>query len=388
MLNRVGIPAPRAPRRRLPAPAVGRHAPARHDRDGTHQLAGAADRRRADDRPRRHGPGPDPGPDRAAPDRVRHRGHHDHPRPRDRGRRRRRRRRHVRRPGRRGRPDRRSCTPSPRCPTRWGSWPRSRAWTARPTGSTRSRATRRRRSGIPKGCVFHPRCKYTDRVPDRACFDGPAGAPRERARTTSSAATSRRGAPQDRDERPRIAARAAARHSPWRCGSGRRARGRSRMTEMVQEVPRGPRGGAGRAVGQEILRVTDLKKHFPIKSRARAAAAHRRPGQGRRRDQPEPRTPARRSASWARAAAASRPPAGRSCGCLLRHRRQDRRRRQGHHEPVAREADPVPAEGPDHLPGPLQRPEPAAHGRHDHQRAVPGPEGQAARAASRTPSTS
>jgi peptide/nickel transport system ATP-binding protein len=22
----------------------------------------------------------------------------------------------------------------------------------------------------PDGCVFHPRCKYTDRVPDRACF--------------------------------------------------------------------------------------------------------------------------------------------------------------------------------------------------------------------------
>jgi peptide/nickel transport system ATP-binding protein len=23
----------------------------------------------------------------------------------------------------------------------------------------------------PSGCVFHPRCKYTDRVPDRACFE-------------------------------------------------------------------------------------------------------------------------------------------------------------------------------------------------------------------------
>ena len=25
----------------------------------------------------------------------------------------------------------------------------------------------------PAGCVFHPRCKYTDRVPDRACFEVP-----------------------------------------------------------------------------------------------------------------------------------------------------------------------------------------------------------------------
>ena len=23
----------------------------------------------------------------------------------------------------------------------------------------------------PDGCVFHPRCKYTDRVPDRKCFE-------------------------------------------------------------------------------------------------------------------------------------------------------------------------------------------------------------------------
>jgi peptide/nickel transport system ATP-binding protein len=23
----------------------------------------------------------------------------------------------------------------------------------------------------PDGCVFHPRCKYTDRVPDRGCFE-------------------------------------------------------------------------------------------------------------------------------------------------------------------------------------------------------------------------
>ena len=57
-------PAPggRAAPRRLPAPALGRPAPAGHDRDGARQRARPPDRRRADDRPRRHDPGPDPDP--------------------------------------------------------------------------------------------------------------------------------------------------------------------------------------------------------------------------------------------------------------------------------------------------------------------------------------
>ena len=49
-----------APRRFLSAPAVGRAAPARDDRDGAGVPAAAADRRRADDRARRHDPGADP----------------------------------------------------------------------------------------------------------------------------------------------------------------------------------------------------------------------------------------------------------------------------------------------------------------------------------------
>ncbi len=49
LMQRVGIPAPRAADRRLPAPAVGRHAPARHDRDGAGLPTAAPDRRRADD---------------------------------------------------------------------------------------------------------------------------------------------------------------------------------------------------------------------------------------------------------------------------------------------------------------------------------------------------
>ena len=47
---------------RLPAPVLGRDAPAGDDRDGARVRAEAADRRRADDRARRDDPGPDPRP--------------------------------------------------------------------------------------------------------------------------------------------------------------------------------------------------------------------------------------------------------------------------------------------------------------------------------------
>ena len=53
----------RAHRRVLPAPALRRPAPAHHDRDGAGARAGAADRRRADHRARRHHAGADPAAD-------------------------------------------------------------------------------------------------------------------------------------------------------------------------------------------------------------------------------------------------------------------------------------------------------------------------------------
>ncbi len=65
LLELVGIP--RARGTAYPARAVGRDAPARDDRDGPRLRPGDRHRRRADDRPRRHGPGPDPGAARAAP---------------------------------------------------------------------------------------------------------------------------------------------------------------------------------------------------------------------------------------------------------------------------------------------------------------------------------
>ncbi|CAA9560553.1 MAG: Oligopeptide transport ATP-binding protein OppD, partial [uncultured Thermomicrobiales bacterium] len=77
-------PNGRHPQRRragrpVPAPVLRRHAPARDDRDGALVQPEADHRRRADDRPRRHHPGPDPGPDAGPPDRARYRRHPDHP---------------------------------------------------------------------------------------------------------------------------------------------------------------------------------------------------------------------------------------------------------------------------------------------------------------------
>ena len=54
------MPDAAAARARLPAPAVGRPAPARAHRDGARLRAGARHRRRADDGARRHDPGADP----------------------------------------------------------------------------------------------------------------------------------------------------------------------------------------------------------------------------------------------------------------------------------------------------------------------------------------
>ena len=89
-------PAGRDAHRRLPAPVLGRHAPARDDRDGADQRPRPADRRRADDRARRDDAGADPLVDEDAAGGLRQRDHHDHARPRRRRRDRGRRARHVR----------------------------------------------------------------------------------------------------------------------------------------------------------------------------------------------------------------------------------------------------------------------------------------------------
>ena len=60
LMERVGIPRAARAAALLPARVLRRHAPAGDDRDGAVVLAEAADRRRADDRARRHDPGADP----------------------------------------------------------------------------------------------------------------------------------------------------------------------------------------------------------------------------------------------------------------------------------------------------------------------------------------
>ena len=64
MLAKVRIPDPERRAAAYPFELSGGHVPARHDRDGAGLRAGAADRRRADHRARRHDTGGDHGPDR------------------------------------------------------------------------------------------------------------------------------------------------------------------------------------------------------------------------------------------------------------------------------------------------------------------------------------
>ena len=75
-------PRPASGAARVPAPVLGRHAAADRDRDRARLPAEAADRRRADDRARRHRAGRDPAAARPPAPRERPRGDPDHPRPR------------------------------------------------------------------------------------------------------------------------------------------------------------------------------------------------------------------------------------------------------------------------------------------------------------------
>ena len=179
-----------APRRRLPARVLRRHAPAGDDRDGARQRAEAADRRRADHGARRHDPGADPAAARAPPGRARDGGDHDHPRPR-------RRRRD-------GRPRRWSCTrggSSSRARSTRSSTTRStptpgacsgsltRLDRPRPSACRRSPACLPRCSAPPEGCHFRPRCPHAFEQLHRGAAARGRGAGR---RTISTAAGSSR----------------------------------------------------------------------------------------------------------------------------------------------------------------------------------------------------
>ena len=146
-----------AARRRVPAPALGRLAPARADRRRARLPAAAAHRRRADDGARRDDSGGDPRPAARPQGALRSRPPADHPRPRHRRAERRPRHRHVRRTHRRGRAGA-------------GAVPRADTSLHRGTAAVDARTAPAalgshaiegavpRLGRIPDGCAFAPRC--------------------------------------------------------------------------------------------------------------------------------------------------------------------------------------------------------------------------------------
>ena len=116
LLDRVGIPNPRAADQGLPAPVLGRDAAARDDRDGARVQAEADDRRRAHHRARRDHPGADPRPAARAGCGGERGPDHDHARPGRRRRDVRARERHVLGDVRGDRRPRRSSSRDPRHP--------------------------------------------------------------------------------------------------------------------------------------------------------------------------------------------------------------------------------------------------------------------------------
>ena len=151
---------PASARTRLPAPVLGRHAPARDDRDGARAQPGRADRRRADDRARRDGAGADPRADRQGQARLQHRRHPGHARPRRRRRDRAERDGDVRRARGRARPGAPRCSTRPQHPYTWGlleSMPSVEGKVAHLRAIEGSPPSV---INLPPGCPFHPRCPH------------------------------------------------------------------------------------------------------------------------------------------------------------------------------------------------------------------------------------
>ena len=296
-------PGAEAAHRRLPAPAVGRHAPARHDRDGAHQLAGAPDRRRADDGPRRHRPGPDPRADRAASRRefnttvilithdlgivadvadevaVMYGG------------------RIV------------ELAPTSTLYDQPGDALHARAPLVDPADGPRAAGAARPDPGqpavadpAPEGLRLPAALQLHGARAGRGVPDRSARAPASPSRTTSSAATCQA------EERKQIARR-----------------------RRQQDPGRRRRPVTDRRTASEILDVTDLRNYFPVKLASGSSPATVGAGEGGRRHQPDPQ---RRRDARARGrerlgkttAGADDPDAGPP------DRRQDQDRRPGHHE--------------------------------------------------------
>ena len=287
---------PAGPGARLPARALRRHAPAGDDRDGPRLRSGDRHRRRADDRARRHGPGPDPGAPRAPPARARPLAHPHHPRPLGDRRDLRPGDDHVRRQGRRR--GAASTSSSGRPATRTPRSCSARSRTSTPTGATLDviPGSPPDLRDPPSGCRFHPRCPFVD----AGLLGGgaPGGDVRRRRPGRLPPVHGGRGRPA-RDGRRR---RHRGATSPAAPSPGRRRPGCDRSGRDMTAEP------------NELLRLEGLQVHFPIRG-GLVDTILRRPGwrrPRRRRDRPR-RSAAARSSGWsANPAAARRRPVGSS----------------------------------------------------------------------------
>ena len=241
LLELVGIPAPDEPPRRLSAPDVGRHEPARDDRDGHRLQSAPADRRRADHRARRDDPGADPRPAARPAAGARHGAgarHAQHGRGRRDGAAR---RRDVRGPGdgRSARPTRCSPRRSIRTPTR--CWRRCRSATTAATGWRRSPASCPGLHDRPAGCLFAPRCRYATPALQRA-----AGAAAVAGRPRALPLSARRSRSARRTARAmRTLAASAAALVARRCSQADDVRHQPSVVEATRPAPRLRRSAAG-----------------------------------------------------------------------------------------------------------------------------------------------
>ena len=280
VLDLVGMPAGAGAGRRVPAPVLRRHAPARDDRDGAGLRAQAADRRRADDRAGRDHPEADPGAHRQPAAAAGHGGHPGHPRPRRDRRARGPGRGHVRGQGGGDHRHRRPCTPTRATPT-----PRR--------CSTRCRRSRPRPGS---GCTRSPARRRTWSTRRRA-----AGSRRAAGTRPTRAAA----------EPPVLAGETAGARLPLLLPGRRRRRRRVGGQLAVVEPRAEPETGSPEAarIGEVVLSAENLVKDFPVTKGASCSA-----GSARSARSPTCRSTsarARRSA-WSASPAAARP---RSAGC-------------------------------------------------------------------------
>ena len=280
LLTLVGITDPESRLAQYPAPAVGRHAPARDDRHRPRLQSQAADRRRADDGARRDHPGADPRADEGsvAPPRRRRRHHHAQSRHR----------RALRRPR-----ERHVCrAPGRERPGRGVFAPPAASLCARPAGG---RAAARSRPLAPSSRPSTARRRTCSTRPRAAASARAAASPSTRASSVPPAVEIEAG-------------HLAACHRAAEIDALDPAD--ARRTSLPRRRP------MSRRHGEPILDIRRTSEVLPHRRRlpARAGTA----GARRQRRDARRSSPARRSASSASRAAASPRSAAWCCGSTIR----------------------------------------------------------------------